>query len=78
MMMFAYSPHGALVGIEYWWNKDISRFKRSGEDSEERKSKEEIDEGRDDRELHDESDGCIAKKCRVDQKGDVDKKRDDR
>lgn len=54
MTMFAYSPHGALVGIEYWWNKDISRFKRSGEDSEERKGKEEIDEGRNDRELHDE------------------------
>jgi hypothetical protein len=55
MVAFAYFPYGAPGRIEYWRHINISpsRFKRGGKDSEEKKTKERIDEGRDGRELHD-------------------------
>jgi hypothetical protein len=49
-MTFTDYPHDVFGRIEYWWDINISRFKRSSEDSEERKTEE---EGRDSRELHD-------------------------
>lgn len=64
-MMFAYQPDSTLARIVYRRHINIPRFKvdRDGQDSEER-SKEEIDEGCDDRELHDcrVMRGCIAKR----------------
>jgi hypothetical protein len=53
MTGLAYHPHGVLGRYEYSRYINISQFKRGGEGSEERNTEEEINEGRDGRELHD-------------------------
>jgi hypothetical protein len=56
VLAFAYCPYGALGRKEYFGHKNISRFKRGGKDSEEQKTKDRIDKGRDGCELHDNDD----------------------
>lgn len=69
IMALSYDPHSVRVGIEYLWCINVSRFKRSSEDSEER-TKKEIDKACNGRELHD--DGMYRKICQP-EKVDLDK-----